>query len=106
MAFQVGAFCYQSAAEALSAIASDQVGAVVQHGGAAYVVGVTGVTGSSITYSLDPVGGGSPIASTVSLTPQPCQLLDWADGLTIGWGIAAAWIATAVVMSIRNAAHS
>ncbi|KAF1043558.1 hypothetical protein [Xylophilus sp.] len=106
MAYQVGASCYGDAAAALSATASAQAGAVVVHGGAAYVVDVAGVTSSSITYRLNPVAGGQAIQSTVQMVPEPCGLLDWADGLSLGWGIAVAWIATAAVMHLRVASRT
>lgn len=105
MAFQVGASCYGSAPEAVAAIASSQVGAVVQHGGAAYVVNVPSLTGSSITYNLQPLAGGSPISYTAAVTPQPCGLMGWEDALALSWAIATAWIATAVVLHLRKAAH-
>lgn len=105
MAFQVGTTCYGSASDALSAAASSQVGGVVMHGGAAYVVGVDAVASTSITYSLTPLAGGQPIPSVVQLTPQPCGLLEWQDGLSLGWGVATAWIVTAAVMHLRRAAH-
>lgn len=105
MGYQVGSTCYSDAPAALSAMASAQAGAVVVHGGAAYVVDASSVTNSSITYTLRPVAGGSSIASTVSLTPLPCGLLEWHDGLTLGWGVATAWVLTAAVMHLRRAAH-
>ena len=105
MAFQVGTTCYGSAEHALSATASSQVGGVVVHAGAAYVVDVAGITAASITYRLNPVAGGSPIQSIVQVTPQPCGLLEWQDGLSLGWGVATAWIITAAVMHLRRAAH-
>lgn len=105
MAYQVGTTCYGSAADALSAAASTQVGAVVVHGGATYVVGVDAIGASSITYRLTPVAGGQAIQSVVQIAPQPCGLLQWQDGLSLGWGVATAWIVTAAVMHLRKAAH-
>lgn len=105
MAYQVGTTCYGSAQDALSAVASSQVGAIVVHGGAAYVVGVDAIGAASITYRLAPVVGGQVIQSTVQLVPQPCGLLQWQDGLSLGWGVATAWILTAAVMHLRKAAH-
>jgi hypothetical protein len=106
MAFQVGSFCYGDAAQAVSAIASAQVGTVVQHGGAAYVVDAASSDASSITYSFSPLGGGSALTLVAPVTPQPCGLLDWQDGLALGWSIAGVWIAVAAVMVLRKGAHS
>lgn len=72
--------------------ASGQVGAVVQHGGVAYVVDAFSVAGTSLTYSLTPVGGGSALSVTSSYTAQPCNLMNHVDALQIGWMIAAAWV--------------
>lgn len=105
MSYQVGSTCYGNAVDALSAVASSQVGGVVVHGGAAFVVGVDAVASSSITYRLTPIAGGQAIQSIVQLQPQPCGLLQWQDGLTLGWLVAGAWIATAAVMHLRRAAH-
>lgn len=105
MSYQAGSACYGSAQNALSALASSQVGGVVVQGGAAYVVGVDAVASNSITYRLTPIAGGQTLQNTVQLDPQPCGLLDWQDGLTLGWAVAAAWIATAAVMHLRRAAH-
>ena len=105
MAFQVGSACYGDAQGAVAAIASSQVGAVVSHGQAAYVVNASEVSESSITYTLSPVAGGAAITMVASVSPQPCGLLDWQDGLYLGWGIAAAWIFTAAIMFLRRGAH-
>lgn len=92
MSFQVGPACYGTAAQAAVAAASSQVGAVVAHGSAAYVVDVSAVDGASITYALYPVAGGAPITVQAPFSAQPCGLLGVEDGLAIGWGIAAAWL--------------
>lgn len=105
MAFQVGATCYGEAEAAVAAIASAQVGTVVVHGGAAYVIDAGGITGASITYSLAPMSGGTAITTVAPVSLQPCGLLDWDDGLVLGWAVAAAWIATAAVMALRKAVH-
>lgn len=91
--FQVGSACYSTQLQAAQVSASSQLGSLVSHGGLSYVVDLANATGNTLTYSLNPIGGGTPISSTVSYTAQPCALLQIEDGLTIGWMIAAAWIA-------------
>lgn len=105
MAFQVGAFCYGDAQAAAAATASAQAGAVVQHGGAAYVVNVAAVAADSITYSLAPVQGGPAITVVAPFSAQPCGLMDWQDGLALGWGVAGAMLAVAAVMFLRRGVH-
>ena len=105
MSYQVGSTCYASAVDALSAVASSQVGGVVVHGGSAFVVGVDAISSTSITYRLSPIAGGQPIQNVVQFTPQPCGLLQWSDGLVLGWAVAAAWILTAAVLHLRTAVH-
>lgn len=105
MAFQVGSSCYGDAVAAVQAMAAHQVGSVVVHGGSAHVVDAATTTASSITYSLQPLSGGAAVQASIQVTPQPCGLLDWSDGLVLGWGVAAAWLATAAVMMLRKGAH-
>lgn len=105
MAYQVGPSCYSEASAAVAAIASAQIGAVVQHGGAAYVVDASQVGASSITYNLTPVGGGNVLQVVSPVSVQPCGLLDWQDGLVLGWAVAGAWLATAAVMFLKRAVH-
>ncbi len=69
------------------------------------MVNASDITGASITYTLSPVTGGAGITLVASVTPQPCGLLDWQDGLLIGWGIAGAWLMTAAVMFLRRGVH-
>lgn len=105
MAYQVGPACYAEASAALAAIASGQIGAVVQHGGAAYVVDASSIGAASITYSLTPVAGGAALTVVSPVTVQPCGLLDWQDGLFLGWAVAGAWLATAAVLFLKRAVH-
>lgn len=90
-AFQVGSACYPSAEAAAAASASSSIGSVVTHGQAAYVVGVQGVTSDSITYSLQPAGGGAALQVVSSYMAQPCGLLQAADAVSLGWYVVAAW---------------
>lgn len=100
--FQVGPACYHSEAAAAAASASAQVGAVVTHGSTAYVVDVSAVSASAITYEFYPVGGGAAVQLVAPYTPQACGLLDTADGLAIGWGIALVWLAAFSLMFLTR----
>ena len=104
---QVGSTCYSSDAAAVSAIAAREVGRLVgPWGGDMYVVDATPASDSSITYTLRSMGDGPSIVYVSPVTIQPCQQIDWQDGLAISWAIAGAWIAAAVIMNLKQAAHS
>lgn len=105
MGFQVGASCYGDALSAVQAVASSEVGRVVPAGSAVYVVDVLGVTEASITYELSPITGGTALTMTAPISVQPCGLLDWSDGLFLGWAVAGVWLATFAVLHLRAAAH-
>jgi hypothetical protein len=102
MAFQVGSACYPTEVAAAQAAASSQVGSIVNHSAAAYVVGVSNVTASSITYQFDPVGGGAPITLVSPYQPQPCNLLTLEDGVELGWLMVAVWVGVYAVMHIAR----
>lgn len=87
-------------------MAAREVGKVVEAGSVVYVVDAQVSAAGSITYTLNPVGGGTAVVSSVAVELQPCGLLDWQDGLTLGWGIATAWIVTYAVLHLRKAAHA
>lgn len=102
MTYQVDQTCYATEVDAAHAAAAKSIGAVVQHAGAAYVVDVSAVAGTSITYQLHPVGGGGAITVQAPFSPQPCALLGWEDGLQLGWGVAAAWLGAFAVMFVTK----
>jgi hypothetical protein len=101
--FQVGTACYGTATQAAQVSASAQVGAVVSHGGMAYTVDVVAAGDTAITYALHPLGGGASLQTVVGYTPQPCNLLQAEDGITIGWLVAGAWIAAFGLMFLARA---
>lgn len=107
---QVAGTCYSSKAAALSAIASGEVGKVVSAGSVLYVVDAVPASGSSITYTFTPVVFTPPappgIARTVAVEIPDCSLLDWSDGIGLGWAVAGVWLAVAIVLHLREAAHS
>lgn len=110
--YQVGTSCYSTALAAAQASASSQIGVVVPLGTSLYVVDVQAVSDDSITYKLQSLtsnGNGNSnqasIVKTVSYTPSPCGLLDTADGLLLGWGVATAWLVTAAILVLRRGVH-
>lgn len=104
---QVSGVCYSSKDAALTALASANIGQVVTLGTSSYVVDAAPVLGaSSITYTLTPIASGVPIVKVVPVTVPDCQMLDWGDGLLLGWAVAGCWFLVAAVMHMREAAHS
>lgn len=107
--FQVDGVCYSSALLSVQAMAAKEVGSIRQIGTSQYIVDSTAQTDNSITYIFRNVNK-SPtiqtdsqfITSTESVTPQPCGLLDTADGLIIAWGIATAWLVTYGILFLRR----
>lgn len=103
MGFQIGTACYSTQVQAAQAAASEQVGAIVGHAGAAYTVSASAVDATAITYVLTPVGGGTPITQVAPYTAQPCNLLEGSDGIALGWMVAACWIGVFCVMFLTRA---
>lgn len=102
MAYQVGSACYSTPTQAAQAVASAQLGAVVQHGGSAHVVELAALSDTGISYALRPVGGGAPITVTAAYQAQPCNLLTVEDGLQLGWAVAGVWIIVYAVLFIAR----
>lgn len=103
MSYQVGSACYSTATQAAQAAASAQVGAVTSHTSTSYVINAASVDDTSITYTLTPVSGGAPLTVVAPYTAQPCALLTFQDGMQMGWLVAAAWLATFAIVTLRNA---
>lgn len=103
MSYQVGSACYATAQEAAQVSASSQLGSIIQDGIYSYVVDAASVSGTSIQYQLTTVGSGISHSVTSSYTAQPCNLLQAADALTIGWGVVGAWIAAFALLFITRA---
>ena len=103
--FQVGAVCYTDSLAAVRAMAAQEVGSIRQIGTQQYVVDSTNQTATSITYRFRDVMSATVITSTETVNPQPCGLLDWQDGLALGWAVAAVWLTTAFVLYLRKAVH-
>ncbi len=103
MSYQVHTACYPTPEAAASVSASASLGAIVHRGGDAYAVDAASVNATSITYTLSPMAGGTPITTVVPYTAQPCQLLSLQDGLQMGWMIAGAWIGAYALMFLARA---
>lgn len=102
MSYQVDSACYSTALEAAQVAASKVVGGVVENAGVAYFVDASSVASTSITYSLSPLGGGSPVVMVSPYSAQPCNLLQFEDGLQIGWMVGAAWIGAFAILFISR----
>lgn len=103
--YQVDQSCYSSQLVAVQAMAAREIGKVTQVGTASYVVDVSATSATSITYILRNVSSTATLTKVATVAPQPCGLLDTADGLIVGWGIAAVWLLTAGVMFLRRGVH-
>ncbi len=102
--YQAGNACFDTVGLAAAATAAAQVGQVLPAGSALYVVDAIGAADGSVTYSLtDTLSLASPVVFVATPTFPQCALLTAADGVAIGWGIAAAWIVAFTIVSIRKA---
>jgi hypothetical protein len=97
MSVQFGGQCFADSAGAAAAFAAANVGAVYPAGSAVLTVTGAGATGATVT--LDFLDLVSAATSQVVFAPTfaPCALLDWQDGLALGWGVATPWIIVACV---------
>lgn len=104
MNFQVADTCYSTALQAAQAKASTVGGTLSSAGSNQYVVSVGSVTATSITYNFKLVGGTGATTTTVApYSAQPCNMLSMADGVQIGWMIAAVWIGVYAVLFLARA---
>ncbi|MEZ0202876.1 hypothetical protein [Ideonella sp.] len=98
MSYQVGAACYESPIAAVQAIASSQLGQLLHASGGTYAVDVVAIGDASYTLAFTALDGGPALsAQAVPLTLQPCGLLTWQDGMTLGWLVVGAWATTYAV---------
>jgi hypothetical protein len=106
MAVQFGGQCFADVAGAAAALAAAEVGAIYSAGSRVWLVtaAAPGATSGSVDLELtDTVSADPPVTFTSSPAFQPCALLDWDDGLAVGWGIAAIWIIVAAIASVSKA---
>lgn len=103
MSYQVAATCYATPELALRAIAAQQVGTVVQHGGGAWVLSTATPAGGVVEYTLQPFAGGAPVTLMQPIDLQPCALLDWQDATQMGGQILAVWVTILAIVLLRRA---
>lgn len=103
--YQVDGSCYSSQLVAVQAMAAREIGKVVQVGTASYVVDVSATSATSITYLFRNVSSTATLLKVAEVSPQECGLLDTADGLIVGWGIATVWLLTAGIIFLRRGVH-
>jgi hypothetical protein len=104
MAVQFGGQCFADVAGAAAALAAAEVGAIYSAGSRVWLVTAATSSSGSVELELtDTVSADPPLTFTSSPAFQPCALLDWDDGLALGWGIAAIWILVAAIASVAKA---
>lgn len=103
MGLQVGAACYEDAEAASHAVAALSSGTVVPAGASVYVVDAVGSPTGAVAFTLtDLTGAVSSSSYTQTPTYAPCGLLGAADGIAMGWGVIAVWIAAYALLVLRK----
>lgn len=92
--YQHGAACFPTAKAANSAAAAEQAGSIISTTNGPAVIDLLEVTDNSITYALRYLmPPRDKTITTTTVNPPLCQLLDINDGMSMGWQIAAVWVA-------------
>jgi hypothetical protein len=102
MAFQSGDACYDTALAANQAAAAREIGSIKTIGTAQYVVDVTGVTATSISYTFRNVSSTATVVTTETVTPITCVGMTHADAWSLAWPIAAAWLSVYAVTNLAR----
>ena len=104
MSYQVGSTCYSTPEAAVTAITAKQLGTVITHGGAAYLVTAAAPSGAAaVSYTLVPFAGGQSLTLAQPLELQPCAELTGMDALLYAGPVATAWLVTAAISGMRRA---
>lgn len=106
MSFQHGFQCFGTQPEAWAALAASQVGGTYSAGSAVFVIEAAVPSATGIAYALRDLVSGATVAYSVAPTMEPCALLDWEDGLELGWIVAGIWIIVAAIVAVRRGARS
>lgn len=103
MNFQVGNTCYETQQQAAQSVASTVGGTVVVVGPDVFVVSVNAVTSNTIAYDFNRVNGDGQMQILAPYTAQPCNMLSAADGIEVGWTIAAIWLGVYAILFLSRA---
>lgn len=103
MSFQHGGQCFGTQAEAWASLAAASAGSVIPAGSAIYVLDVDSVSASGIDFVLRDMLSSGTVSYTATPAMQPCSLLDWEDGLELGWGVGSIWLLAAMVLFLARA---
>lgn len=98
MAYQVGSACYSTALQAMQALASS----IPPHNDGENIVTVVGADALGLTYRMYTVAAGSGYNTHWPVSLQPCNMLEAADAVSLGWAIGGAWLSVyAITFLIR-----
>jgi hypothetical protein len=103
MSFQHGGQCFSTQVEAWASLAAEQAGSVYSAGSAIFVLDVDAVSASGIAYSLRDMLGSGTVNYVAAPVMQPCALLDFEDGLELGWMVGGIWIIAACILAVARA---
>lgn len=103
--WQVGSVCYQSPALANAVTASTVRGSIVDYGGVPHIVDVAVIGDTGVEYTLQPIGGGTPIVQQLVMDPLPCGLLTISDVQPLAWAVLAGWVGIFMIKQLWAAAH-
>jgi len=101
--YQTGADCVNTQLEAAQYQANQNEGATVQIGTNQYIISVTSVTASNITYVFNRVSGTPNITKSITPTFQPCTKLTPQDSIDLAWLVVGVWVATYAIKVLFRA---
>lgn len=89
--FAAAGACFDTAAGAVAHVAALRQGEVHASGGSLYALTASGATATGYTLGFQALDGGPSLSSlTVSVVPEPCELLGAADAAEATWLVALA----------------
>ena len=102
--YQTGQTCVDTPLQAAQYQANQNEGASVQIGTNQYIITVSSVSASSITYVYQRVSGTPNITKTITPTLQPCAYPDYTDTQSLAWLVVVVWMAAYAIKLLYRAA--